>query len=159
MSRVLRLFQQNDIPAVARLYRQLFEHVAELEPAYLQASEQDEKFLLQVCNGENGFVGYVAEVNGTIAGFAIAQQQASPPYACFRPLKSVYLMDMGVEQAFRGQGIGASLIAAVKAWASEQKADYLELTVHDANFKAARLYQREGFAPYSTSMRMWLGPS
>lgn len=52
---------------------------------------------------------------------------------------------MWVEPESRGQGIGANLFTAVKAWAEQAKAERLTLWVVDSNTPAVSLYRTLGF--------------
>ncbi|GAA1956486.1 GNAT family N-acetyltransferase [Kitasatospora viridis] len=54
---------------------------------------------------------------------------------------------MWVEPRWRGRGVGEALAGAVLAWAAEQGADRVSLTVVDGNDAARGLYLRLGFRP------------
>jgi ribosomal protein S18 acetylase RimI-like enzyme len=56
------------------------------------------------------------------------------------------LLGMGVHQLFRGQGIGASMVAHVLRWAKNSGVvDVIDLEVLAHNEPAIRLYQKAGF--------------
>jgi ribosomal protein S18 acetylase RimI-like enzyme len=59
---------------------------------------------------------------------------------------AVELISMWVAPFARGHGVGDALIAAVIAWAQEQKAVRVVLTVMETNEFATRLYRRHRFA-------------
>ncbi|RZL00108.1 MAG: GNAT family N-acetyltransferase [Pedobacter sp.] len=166
---MIRPLTTNDLDRVNELYFSLFQLTAETAPNYHQPAYQDKDFLAMVSRQENGFMGYVYEVqeqdvqnlqeeqdfqSGHIAGFVIAQLQSSPPYNCFKPLKAAYLMDIVVDEKFRGQGIGTQIIRAIKEWGSHHETDYLELSVLAKNERAMQLYMNEGFEAHSISMRI-----
>lgn len=150
---MIRLIAIDDIQRVNELYFALFNLTAETEPYYHKPTYQNEDFLKSVIEQQNGFVGYVYEKDDLIIGFVIAQLQTSPPYECFKQLNSVYLMDIVVDEHYRGHGIGAKLIEKIKDWGVQKDVDYLELSVLAKNEKAYRLYLREGFVSYNISMR------
>lgn len=150
---MIRLIGKEDIQRVNELYFALFKLTAQTEPYYHKPTYQNEDFFKSVIDQQNGFVGYVYEKNDLVAGFVIAQLQTSPPYECFKQLNSVYLMDIVVDEHYRGQGIGAKLIDKIKDWSFRNDVDYLELSVLAKNKKAYQLYLREGFVPYNMSMR------
>ncbi len=150
---MIRFIAKEDIQRVNELYLALFKLTALAEPYYHKPTYQNEDFLKSVIDQQNGFVGYVYEKDDLVVGFVIAQLQTSPPYACFKQLNSVYLMDIVIDEHYRGQGIGAKLIDKIKDWGVQNDVDYLELSVLAKNKKAYQLYLREGFEPYNISMR------
>jgi GNAT superfamily N-acetyltransferase len=56
----------------------------------------------------------------------------------------VYISDVSVERAVRGQGIGTALIAEVKNWARVHNAAKLGFEVWHRNFTAKNFYERLG---------------
>jgi GNAT superfamily N-acetyltransferase len=56
----------------------------------------------------------------------------------------VYISDVSVDHAVRGQGIGAALMAEVKAWARAHHASKLGWEVWHRNHAAKAFYQRLG---------------
>lgn len=56
----------------------------------------------------------------------------------------VYISDVSVDQASRGQGVGAALMAEVKAWARAHGASKLGWEVWHRNFAAKAFYKRLG---------------
>lgn len=153
---MIRLAQNADLAAIQQLYTLLFKGMGELEPAYMKEAIQDKAFVESVIRGEQDFALFVVEDEGAIQGFAIAQLQNSPPYNAFVSQRCVYLMDLVVHPTTRGKGYGKALIQHVKEWGIENQVDYFELTVLHRNQQAIALYEREGFQPFSQSMRMRL---
>ena len=58
-----------------------------------------------------------------------------------------HLISMWVRPSYRGLGIAAQLIAAVRDWAADAGAHELELWVADGNEAALRTYAGAGFVP------------
>ena len=58
----------------------------------------------------------------------------------------VYISDVSVDQTARGRGIGAALMAEVKAWARAHHASKLGWEVWHRNFAAKAFYERLGAA-------------
>jgi GNAT superfamily N-acetyltransferase len=56
----------------------------------------------------------------------------------------VYISDVSVDHAARGQGVGAALMAQVKAWARAHNASKLGWEVWHRNFAAKAFYERLG---------------
>lgn len=153
---MIRRAHHLDLAAIQQLYTLLFKGMGELEPAYMKEAIQDKAFVESVIRGEQDFALFVVEDEGAIQGFAIAQLQNSSPYNAFVPQRCVYLMDLVVHPTTRGKGYGKALIQRVKEWGIENQVDYFELTVLHRNQQAIALYEREGFQPFSQSMRMRL---
>jgi GNAT superfamily N-acetyltransferase len=71
----------------------------------------------------------------------------------------VYISDVSVDVAARGQGIGAALMGEVKAWARSNNASKLGWEVWHRNFAAKTFYERLGASideeaiPYVLSLK------
>lgn len=150
---MVRPAQQKDISQINDLYFALFEQMQKYEPDYMKSAYQDEGFLRSVVQQESNFIAFVDETESEINGFVIAQLQESPKYNCFVAQKCVYLMDIVVSPKKRGLGIGKALIEKTELWGKQQDADYVELHVLASNTSAIKLYNREGYTPFSQSMR------
>lgn len=59
-------------------------------------------------------------------------------------------LEIGVREAFQGQGVGKALIQMAIEWAVEHKIKRLELTVAEKNRKALWLFGRTGFTVEGT---------
>lgn len=66
-------------------------------------------------------------------------------YSTWRGRRGVYLQDLYVAPAARGEGVGARLIEALAARAAAQGAVYMRLAVDAENHQAALFYERLGF--------------
>lgn len=150
---MIRPAQQKDISQINDLYFTLFEQMQKYEPDYMKSAYQDEGFLRSVVQQESNFIVFVNETESEINGFVIAQLQESPKYNCFVAQRCVYLMDIVVSPQKRGLGIGKSLIEKIELWGKQHDADYIELHVLASNTSAIKLYSREGYTPFSQSMR------
>ncbi len=148
----IRLAIPDDIPAINRLYLELFSTESVLQPQFIQATEQDVSFIEKSIEDESSII-VVVQNGDDIVGFALAVQQETPPYRCVIPHKYAYLMDICVAQTFRGKGFGTMLINKVKEWATELHLDYVELNVLSNNPQGIRLYEREGFESNLLTMR------
>lgn len=153
---MIRKAREEDAVSLSELYRVLFKGMADLEPYYMKEASQDPAFIDSIIQGEHDFVVFVAEDEGQIQGFAIAQLQNSPPYNAFVQERCVYLMDLVVNPITRGKGYGKALMQRVKEWGIENQVSYFELSVLTQNHKAIALYEREGLRPFNQSMRMRL---
>jgi ribosomal protein S18 acetylase RimI-like enzyme len=95
----------------------------------------------------------VAEIDAVPAGYVHASvtRHAETPWRY--AYEMIYLHQIGVRIAHRRQGVGAALIAAVRAEAASRNVALLGLDVWSFNGEARAFFQRQGFAPYNE--RLW----
>lgn len=83
----------------------------------------------------------------------------SPVFSTVRGAAGVYVSDLWVSAAMRGQGVGAALLAQVAMrGAARWQATWLRLSVYDHSDAAQHFYKRLGFSPVSGMQDMRLGP-
>ncbi|PWL41435.1 MAG: N-acetyltransferase [Bacillota bacterium] len=151
----IRPMMREDYPAVQALYRELFFEMAAIAPMYIQAADQDVEYLDAVLDSDEDDV-LVADEEGTILGFVVLQTQLTPPIPCMVRYRFAALMDLMVRPDARNKGIGTALIDAAKAWTRQNGLRFLELDVLLGNQRARSLYEREGFAPVLSTMRLMM---
>lgn len=96
---------------------------------------------------------FIAEVDGTAAGYAYAQIVERPETPFTFPHDMVYLHHISVRPAFRRHGVGTALIGAVRAAATDAGITVVALDVWTFNEEARVFFRRRGFAPYNE--RLW----
>ena len=94
----------------------------------------------------------VAELDGEIVGSGFAQRKRSRAY--LSPDYHAYLGFMYVAPAHRGRGINQAVLDALLAWARANDLPEVHLTVYPGNAPAIRAYEKAGFAPYLSEMRL-----
>ena len=151
----IRPMMREDYPAVQTLYRELFFEMAAIAPTYIQAADQDVEYLDAVLDSDEDDV-LVADEEGTILGFVVLQTQLTPPLPWMVRYRFAALMDLMVRPDARNKGIGTALIDAAKAWTRQNGLRFLELDVLSGNQRARSLYEREGFAPVLSTMRLMM---
>jgi GNAT superfamily N-acetyltransferase len=67
--------------------------------------------------------------------------------------------DLAVHPDWRSRGVGSNLLAAARAWAYEQGADYVFLESGLARTEAHRFYLREGATHAAAAFRWTEGPT
>ncbi|MDE6893653.1 MAG: GNAT family N-acetyltransferase [Lachnospiraceae bacterium] len=143
----------NDINDIKRLYKILYLDMSKLQPEYCRAADEDEDFIKMIIESDKDDILIVKE-NHQVLGFALVQQQDTPPFNCIVPHKYAYLMDIVITPEQRGKGIGRQLINAVKSWAKSRKMEYIELGVLTQNENAVKLYESMEFFECRKTMRM-----
>jgi ribosomal protein S18 acetylase RimI-like enzyme len=85
-------------------------------------------------------VGYLAMSSDEPCGIAATFLDENDQY-------KAHLVSMWVDPARRRSGIGHTLIETIRAWAAENGARSLHLTVTSSNSTAIEFYERNGFVP------------
>jgi len=98
----------------------------------------------------------IAELAGEPVGFALFFQS----YSTFLARPGLYLEDLFVRPAVRGQGVGAALMSACARIAIERRYGRFEWSVLDWNEPALRFYRDLGAAPLAewTMQRLTSAP-
>lgn len=134
-----------DLGAILALYEQLYARMAQLQPQNFRPAQQNEEFLMYSMLGEDSDILIAREDGGRIVGFALIRCQNTPEYPSFIPRRYTMLLDLAVDESHRRQGVGRALLEAVKAWARDKGAEFVELGVLSENLPAIGLYEDFGF--------------
>ena len=96
---------------------------------------------------------FVAEIDSDAAGYVYASvaRHAETPWR--HAYEMIYIHQIGVRAAHRRRGVGAALIAGVRAEAASRNVALLGLDVWSFNADAKAFFQSQGFAPYNE--RLW----
>lgn len=131
----IRPGKAEDIPVLLKMIKEL----AKFEKAEDQVVLTEEN-LLQDGFGENPlFKLLVAEVNEETVGIALYY----PRYSTWKG-PTLYLEDLIVKEAHRGNGYGTELLLALTAVAKNEHSARLEWQVLDWNEKAITFYEKMG---------------
>jgi ribosomal protein S18 acetylase RimI-like enzyme len=94
----------------------------------------------------------VAQVGAVPVGYVYAGVTRHPETPWRYAYDVVYVHQIGVRAAHRRLGVGAALLAAVRAEAASRNVALLALDVWSFNADARAFFQRQGFAPYNERM-------
>ncbi len=100
------------IDEVDELHRQNLPHIFQKPPGAIREREYFEGLLADAHVGI-----FIAEMQGELAGFAIAMIRDAPPIPILRPRRYAILDSIGVKSRWRHQGIGSRLMGEVHQWA------------------------------------------
>ena len=123
-----------DIPELEELWRAFAAEVP--EPPYVVVDERKELEELHALVREG--IAFVAEGDGRLAGFALAQRRGP---------RHGFLSDVYVRPEARQAGVARALVREVATVLREQGAEVLELDVLASNGGARAVYDRWGFEP------------
>jgi ribosomal protein S18 acetylase RimI-like enzyme len=84
----------------------------------------------------------VAEIDGRLAGACLGLIT----FSTWRGVRGLYVVDLFVEPAQRGRGVGESLLREATRRAAAKGARFVKLEVDSANSGAARFYDRLDFS-------------
>jgi ribosomal protein S18 acetylase RimI-like enzyme len=96
---------------------------------------------------------FIAEVDGTAAGYAYAQIMELPETPFIYAHNRIYLHHISVKPDYRRHGVGSALIGAVREAAAETGIKLIALDVWTFNEEARAFFRRHGFAAYNE--RLW----
>lgn len=99
------------------------------QQAFIERVIQTKRTALFVADDGEDLVGFILAIGGTVR----------------RNRHSAYIV-VGIDEAYRGQGVATKLFEAIFVWARDMKISRLELTVIKENKKAYDLYRRLGFS-------------
>jgi len=142
----LRAAELRDVSAIVELIRELadFEHLTHLlqvTPEKLRPHLFGERPAAECLVAETAPVADAhASRGGSVVGFALFYTN----FSTFLAQPGLYLEDLYVKPAQRGQGIGEALLTRLARLAVERKYGRFEWSVLDWNEGAIRFYQRLG---------------
>ncbi len=136
--------QKHHTDDILRLYQQLIHTLSALQPAYFKDAQQSSNFIHQMIADPQSEI-LLAVNEQDVVGFAVLQQQTTPPYPMFINHHYAYLLDLVVAEDMRQQGIAQLLLEACKTWTTSRQLAYLELSVLSNNQPALKLYAQQGF--------------
>ena len=114
-------------------------------------NEALENHIYTIWNDQNSDV-IVAERNGVICGFSVVSYVTKPlsPYSIERKYYNV--VEFGVDENFRRQGIGTELFDFIKEQARDRGFHKIELDMWEFNESALKFYESVGFRTYRRYM-------
>ena len=145
MSTLIRPANKADVPDILRFITDLAVYEkAEHEVLATEAT------LLSTLFGENAVPhALICEIDGVPAGFAVFFYS----YSTWLAKKGLYLEDLYVAPAFRGQGAGLALLKHLARLAVTQDCGRFEWSVLDWNEPAITFYRAAGAAPQDEWIR------
>lgn len=138
-----RSYRSSDRSAILDLAGRFTEF--ELPPWRLkqEIDEANRKALATALDSETaGSVVLVAECDDEFAGFIHLQSKTD----YFTKESVGYIADIAVHPGHERRGVAGSLLEAGQAWARGQGMKTMTLQVFEGNDRAARLYEKHGFA-------------
>lgn len=94
----------------------------------------------------------VAEIDGVLVGSGYGKKKRSRAYV--QPDYHAFIGFLYVDPNYRGRGVNRLVLDALFHWARENDLPEIHLTVYPENASAIRAYEKAGFKPYISEMRI-----
>jgi len=155
---LVRRAGERDIPEIMRLLVQvdMVHHMGRPDLFKGPATKYDETALARIVADDNRpvFV-YIAE-DETLVAHAFCAFKQTLDDAVMTDIKTLYIDDICVDEAARGQGVGRVLFEHVKRFAAEEGCYNVTLNVWTCNPGAMRFYEEMGMKPQKIGMEIIL---
>lgn len=154
---VIRLAENRDIPGMQTLLLQVGEVHHQIRPDIFRSGAL--KYTvpeLQAILDDPRRPVFVAAEGDRVLGYAFCIHRDYDGTGVSTCRKEIYVDDVCVEEACRGQGIATALMRQVYTYAREQGCEFVTLNVWAGNDTARRFYEAMGMTPRNTNMEIKL---
>ena len=149
----IRFADSRDIPGMIDLLQQVGEVHHRIRPDLFRSGAQKyDEAALQALLADPSRPILAAVIDGKLAGYAfcILQETKNNPVLCDR--KVLYIDDLCVDEAIRGQGIATALYRKVLEYARSLGCQAVTLNVWCGNDSAMKFYEKCGLKPQKIGM-------
>ena len=149
----IRFATTQDIPGMIDLLRQVGEVHHQIRPDIFRSGAQkyDETALQELLRDKNRPI-LIAEVDGTVGGYAFCILKTTENDPVLMDAKTLYIDDLCVDESRRGQGIAQAIYGRVKEYARELGCNTITLNVWCGNDNAIGFYEKAGLLPRNIMM-------
>ncbi len=156
----IRIACEADIPQLMHLLRQVAQVHHEIRPDIFRSGAQKYTHAqLQEILADKERPIFVAELDSKVAGYAFCIRKSAPASGVMHPRTELYIDDLCVEEALRGQGIASALYRHVCTVARDMGCGSVTLNVWCGNHSAMGFYEKCGLRPRNVTMEMVLEES
>lgn len=157
MAVTIRRAEERDIYKTLVLLSEVHELHAWIRPdIFIPSTTKYSREELQQIFANDRTPVFVADDDGVVKGYAFCVIQKPHFSTSMKPLKTLYIDDLCVDETCRGQKIGTMLFDFVKAYAKEQGCYEVTLNVWEGNNNARRFYEKMGMSVKETTMEIRL---
>ncbi len=133
MELIYRKAKSTDAPRIADLFLEMLRTIYDTD----DVKGYEEGYLDRFFSAEREDLIYVAEADGKVVAYLSVEVHRSESY--------IYLDDLSVTSAYRGQGIGSKLIKMAEEYAGKIGIIPVVFHVEKSNIRAHQLYKRLGY--------------
>lgn len=153
----VRRAEDRDAEKVMKLLGEVLELHAKLRPDIFipGSTKYTREELHGIFRNEYTPVFVAADDSGEVAGYAFCVMKQPPFSTNMKPMKTLYIDDLCVDEGCRGQHVGTILFDYVKQYAREQGCYDITLNVWEGN-NARKFYDKMGMFVKETQMEIIL---
>ncbi|MCI5668381.1 MAG: GNAT family N-acetyltransferase [Oscillospiraceae bacterium] len=153
----VRRAEDRDAEKVMKLLGEVLELHAKLRPDIFipGSTKYTREELHGIFRNEETPVFVAADDSGEVAGYAFCVMKQPPFSTNMKPMKTLYIDDLCVDEGCRGQHVGTILFDYVKQFAREQGCYDITLNVWEGN-NAREFYDKMGMFVKETQMEIIL---
>ncbi len=156
MDTIVRRADKNDIPAVTELLKQVNRVHHDARPdLFTSATKYTPEELGAIFENDRTPV-FVAEKEGKILGHGFCVLQRPENTRLMNDILTLYIDDICVDEAARGQHVGRKIYEHIIDFARECGCYNVTLNVWTCNPGAVKFYEKLGLEPYKTGMEKLL---
>lgn len=154
----IRIAEERDIPRLGDLLLQVCRVHHEGRPDLFRASgrKYDDRELRELLSDPERPILVALDASDTVQGYAFCVLQRHEGEGSFNDMTTLYLDDLCVDEASRGQHIGKALYEAVLDMARKRGCYNVTLNVWSCNASAMRFYESCGLKPQKVGMEVIL---
>lgn len=150
----IRRAEKKDIPALDHLLFQVNDVHADGRPdIFIHGMKKytDEELEVLLADPDRP-VFVLEEDDGTVPGYCFCVVEETKAGGNLRPMRSLYIDDLCVDETRRGQHLGSLIYSYVRSWAVTHGFYRITLNVWELNAPAEAFYSALGLHPLKTTM-------
>ena len=154
----VRRAEEKDSEKTMQLLSELLELHAKLRPDIFISgrTKYTREQLRDIFRDDETPVFVAADDSGEVVGYAFCVMKQPPFSTNMRPVRTLYIDDLCVDENCRGQHVGTILFDHVKRYAREQGCYDVTLNVWEGNDSARAFYEKMGMFVKETQMEVLL---
>lgn len=155
---IIRNAEEKDIEQILKLLNQVLEIHASIRPDIFipQTTKYTDSELSDILKNEKRRTFVATDENGKVLGYAFCEIRDFTGMNNIVPHTEMYIDDLCVDSASRGQNIGKALFNRVKDEARALGCYEITLNVWEGNNSARAFYDKIGLKPKETMMELIL---
>ncbi|MCR4593509.1 MAG: GNAT family N-acetyltransferase [Clostridiales bacterium] len=154
----IRKAEEKDIRRILELLSQILELHAKIRPDIFISgtTKYSAEDIHEIISDENRLSLVAADDNDRLIGYALCIIKDQPVSATMVSFKSLFIDDLCVDSAFRGQHVGTALFECAKQKAKELGCYELTLNVWEGNEDAKKFYEKMKMTAKETQLELIL---